>query len=564
MIKFSEIPYSRPDIETLKKKIQTLSLRLDAAKSYEEAKTIFLLYDRLERKIMTVQTVASIRHSIDTRDEFYNGEVKFWNAAAPELKEYQQAFMDAMLESPFKASFEEEFGRIIFINAELEKKCFSSEIIEDLKKENDLTTAYEKLLASAQIPFEGGVYTLSQLTPFKNDEDDGRRLAAWRAEGRWYKEHLPELDRMYDDLVRLRDTMGRKLGFDGYTDMGYCRMYRNCYTKEDLERFRQAVRDYVVPLAEKLRRRQAERCGLPYPLSYADMALEFRDGNPKPAGSAEDILAAGQRFYDELSPETGAFFRVMLENELMDVLSTEGKEGGGYCTGLPDYGVPFIFANFNGTQGDVEVVTHEAGHAFAEYINESRVPLSTVWPGMEACEVHSMSMEFFAWPWAELFFGKDTEKYLTSHLTHALTFIPYGTMVDHFQHEVYARPEMTPAERHAVWKELTGIYMPWLRLDGEIPFYAEGMAWQRQHHIYSFPFYYIDYCLAQTVALELWAQIQEDVHSAWETYMAYTRQGGSRVFTELLKEAGLTPPFDPGCLKSVCEIAERWLDQRPA
>ena len=297
-----------------------------------------------------------------------------------------------------------------------------------------------------------------------------------------------------------------------------------------------------------------------YPLSYADNALKFRSGNPRPQGTADDIIAQGKKFYDELSPETSEFFQTMLDNDLMDVLATEGKAGGGYCTGIMDYKVPFIFANFNGTQGDVEVVTHEAGHAFACWMNRDRVPGSYVWPGMEACEVHSMSMEFMAWPWTEGFFGPDTKKYLYSHLAGALTFIPYGTLVDHFQHEVYANPDMTPAQRHAVWKELQGQYMPWVRLDGDIPFFADGEAWQRQSHIYGAPFYYIDYCLAQTVALELWALLQKDKEAAWEKYMAYTKQGGSRTFTELLENAGLDTPFDEKCLREVCETASAWLD----
>ena len=222
--------------------------------------------------------------------------------------------------------------------------------------------------------------------------------------------------------------------------------------------------------------------------------------------------------------------------------------------------MPFIFANFNGTQHDVEVVTHEAGHAFAAYTNRDRIPMQYVWPSLEACEVHSMSMEFFAWPWAEGFFGKDARKFRYTHLAGALTFIPYGTMVDHFQHIVYEKPDMTPAERHAVWKELLGVYMPWMRLDGEIPFYSEGQGWQRQHHIYSSPFYYIDYCLAQTVSLQFWARIQKDPKDAWAHYMAYTRQGGTAVFTELLKNAGLDNPFEESCLRGVCEEAGRWLD----
>lgn len=296
-------------------------------------------------------------------------------------------------------------------------------------------------------------------------------------------------------------------------------------------------------------------------MSFADNALQFRSGNPKPAGTPDDILAQGKKFYDELSPETSEFFNTMLDNELLDVLSTEGKAGGGYCTSIADYEVPFIFANFNGTQGDVEVVTHEAGHAFACWMNRTRIPAEYIWPGMEACEVHSMSMEFFAWPWAEGFFREDTRKFYYSHLSGALTFIPYGTMVDHFQHIVYEKPDLTPAQRHGVWKELLGIYMPWMRLDGDIPFYSEGEGWQRQHHIYSSPFYYIDYCLAQTVSLQFWALIQKDPANAWEHYMAYTKQGGSHVFTELLQNAGLDTPFEEKCLQTVCSAANRWLSE---
>jgi M3 family oligoendopeptidase len=337
-------------------------------------------------------------------------------------------------------------------------------------------------------------------------------------------------------------------------------MGRNCYTKEDVEKFRQAVVKYLVPVADQICRENAKRLGKEYPMSFADNALEFRSGNPKPFGTPDEILAHGKKFYDELSPETSEFFNRMLQDELMDVLSTDGKSGGGYCTSLPDYEMPFIFANFNGTQHDVEVITHEAGHAFAAYMNRDRIPMAYVWPGMEACEVHSMSMEFFAWPWAEGFFGKDTRKFYYSHLSSALTFIPYGTMVDHFQHIVFEKPDMTPKERHGVWKELLGIYMPWMKLDGEIPFYSEGEGWQRQHHIYSSPFYYIDYCLAQTVSLQFWAMIQEDPKNAWEHYMAYTKQGGSRVFTELLANAGLESPFEEACLRKVCSTAKKWLE----
>ena len=560
MVKFSEMKYERPDTDAVKAGIARLVAAFRTCGSYEEARALLLEKDRLERHVDSMATLANIRHSIDTRDEFYDREASYWDDTMPELEEAYHEWTLAMLDSPYRRELAGEFGDVIFINAEIEKKSFDPSIVPLMQEENALTTEYSKLLAGAQIPFRGRIYTIAQLGKLKTDADDELRLDAWKAEGGWYRANQAKLDEIYDRLVKLRHEMSRRLGLRDAVELGYCRMMRNCYDRKDVERFRDAVVKYLVPLADSVKRAQAERTGVSFPMSFADDALVFRSGNPVPAGTAEDILEAGRRFYDSMSPETGRFFRMMLEGERMDVLAKEGKEGGGYCTAIYDYDTPFIFANFNGTAGDVETVTHEAGHAFADWTNRERVPVSTVWPTLEGCEVHSMSMEFFAWKSAEDFFGKDSRKFLYSHLAGSLTFIPYGTMVDHFQHSVYEHPEMTPAERHAEWKRLLGIYMPWIRLDGEIPFYSEGMGWQRQHHIYESPFYYIDYCLAQTVALEFWKMIQEDPDAAWERYMAYTVQGGSDVFTKLLGKAGLGSPFDEATLRGVCEKAADWLE----
>lgn len=558
-MKFSQMPYRRPELDAVKQQVADLTARLKAADSYAAARAVFLEKEEAMKHVQTMATLSSIRHSIDTRDEFYDAEEHFYEQAMPELEEYLQQWTQTMLDSPFRPDFEAEYGSIMFVNAEIDLKTFSPEIIPEMQEEVRLANEYEKLLASAKVPFEGGEYTLSQLTPFKNDPDDSRRLAAWKAEGRWYKENQPQMDEIYDKLVHLRDAMGKKLGYENYIPLGYYRMGRNCYTQQDVEKFRKAVVDYVVPVAAEIFKRQAARLGKQYPMSYADNVMEFRSGNPKPMGSPDDILAAGKRFYDALSPETSEFFNTMLDNELLDVLSTEGKATGGYCTNIPDHDVPFIFANFNGTQHDVEVVTHEAGHAFEAYMNRRRIPANTIWPSMEGCEVHSMSMEFFAETAADDFFGPDARKFLYSHLAGALCFIPYGTAVDHFQHIVYQRPELTPAQRHAEWKKLVELYQPWMKLDGDIPFYAEGEGWQRQHHIYTSPFYYIDYCLAQTVALEFWAMIRRNRTDAWEKYMAYTLQGGGDTFTNMLAKAGLTSPFEESCLEGVCRDAGKWL-----
>ena len=556
---FSQIPYQRADLAQWKTMVEDLTRRFLAAKTFEEADAVFYEAEVADVEYATMTALAHIRRDIDTRDAFYDAETTFYDAEMPKLQPAFKAWTQATLDSPFRQQLEEKYGNVPFLNADIATKTFSPAIVENLQKENALTTRYSKLIASAQIPFRGEVLTLSQLSPWKQHPDDEIRKEAWIAEGNWYNEHGAELDEIYDELVKLRHAMGCKLGYDGFTKLGYYRMERNCYGPEDVDNFRTAVQKYLVPVAKKLYFRQAQRQGREFPMNFADAALHFRSGNPKPVGNPEEILAMGDTFYRELSPETDAFWQFMRQHEMLDVESKPGKAGGGYCSRIPSMRSPFIFANFNGTSHDVEVVTHEAGHAFAGFLNRDRIPVSTIWPSLEGCEVHSMSMEFFAWPWAEGFFGEDARKFRYSHLMGALTFIPYGTMVDHFQHVVFEYPEFSPEERHQVWQELLGIYMPWLR-PGDIPFYGEGKGWQRQSHIYQSPFYYIDYCLAQTVALDFWARIQEDADTAFQTYLKYSKLGGTMVFTELLKEAGLGNPFNEETLRRVCAAAEAYLD----
>lgn len=559
-MKFADISYTRADFDAAARFYASAAERLSAAGSFEETEAVFLEVEDFSAKFDTALTVANIRHDIDTRDEFYDAEVAYIDEHAPELEEYVQRWQDALLKTPYRAAFEEKYNRVMFLNAEIDARTFSPEIVPELQRENALTTEYSKLLAGAQIPFEGGVYTLSQLTPIKQDADASRRAAAWAAEDAWYAEHAESLDAIYAELVTLRDKMGRKLGHDGYIPLGYDRMQRNCYDKADVERFRAAVVDYIVPIAYSVYETVAKRLGKSLPMGYADCAMWFTDGNARPVGTPEDILEAGRSFYHELSGDTAEFIDHMLENGMMDVLSRPGKAGGGYCTTLTAYKTPYIFANFNGTSGDVEVITHEAGHAFASWTSRDIVPAESSSPSLEGCEVHSMSMEFFAEPWAERFFGADADKFRWQHLADAVTFIPYGTLVDHFQHECYEHPEYTPEQRNAAWSRLAAVYMPWLKPEESLGFYSSGRAWQRQRHIYISPFYYIDYCLAQTVSLEFWAMIKRDKAAAWEKYMAYTRLGGTLTFRELLDRAGLDSPFEPETLKAVAEAAKAWLD----
>ena len=559
-MKFSEMKYERPDFDKAKSDAEEIKKSFSEASSFEEADKAFIEWDELVSHIDTMISLAYTRNTINTSDEFYENEIAYIDEISPLFAELDQSFSRLLTETPFRTQLEEKYGTLLFKNAEISLKSFSPEIIPETQSTNKLETTYQKLLASAQIDFEGEKRTIAQMSPFKQSEDDNIRKNAWLAEGSFYKEHSEELDDIFDKMVKLRTEMAKKLGYDNFVELGYLQMMRNCYTPADIEKFRQAVVKYIVPVADRLYREQAKRTGFDYPLSFSDAALRFRDGNPKPVGTPEDILNTGKELYHGLSPETSEFIDTMLENELMDVLSKKGKAGGGYCTSFSDYKLPFIFSNFNGTADDVEVITHEAGHAFAYYMARNIFPRSLQSPTLDACEIHSMTMEFFGWRKSDEFFGKDAAKFRYNHLFGAITFIPYGAMVDHFQHIVYQKPDMTPQQRHEVWAKLLNEYTPWLKLDGS-PFYGEGRGWQRQMHIYENPFYYIDYCLAQTAALEFWCLMQKDHNTAWKKYMRLVKKAGTMTFTELVETAGLKSPFDEEALKQVADAAKLWLDE---
>ena len=556
-MKFSEVTYTRPDMDKLREQAKAAAQALRSAADADEAARAYTEWDEAASGYSTQMNICYIRHSINTEDEYYSAEEDFFDENSPLFTEMNEDISRALAESRYRAELEKRFSKVLFTNNDIFLKSFSPVAVPYMQKDNKLVTEYEKLIASAQIDFDGEKRTISQLSPYKQSPDDDVRRRAWAAEASFYMDNAAELDRIYDDMVKVRTEKAQAMGFDTYVPLAYLEMTRNCYDAEDIARFREDVVKYIVPIADRLYREQAERTGAAYPLKYSDTLLRYRDGNAKPKGTAEDILEAGRRFYHSLSEETGTFFDFMLENELMDVYSRKGKMQGGYCTELTDLECPFIFANFNGTQGDVEVVTHEAGHAYAAYVNRKERPTDTMLPTIEACEIHSMTMEFFAYSAAEDFFGDDADKFICTHMTDALQFIPYGSMVDHFQHSVYEHPDMTPQQRIDEWKRLTGIYMPWIDLDGS-PFWGEGRAWQRQGHIYERPFYYIDYCLAQTAALEFWVLMQSDRQEAFRRYRKLVGLGGRETFRGLIAAAGLDDPFG-GALRTVAETAEKAL-----
>ena len=553
-MKVSEIKYERYTIEQAQAAFAEFKAAVAAATSAEE---IVAAKEKLLDAAMEYYTSASLSHcrfTLDTRDEFYQGEIAYYDEVSPLFSQLMAEYADIMLSSPYRAELEKLINPRIFKSFEIAKKSFSPVIVEDMQKENAITTEYSKFMSELVFDYEGEKMPLSVLRGKLEDTDREVRRRAAEAIGTRLAEVSDTLDDIYDRLVKLRDSMAKKMGYKNYVELGYYRMGRMDYDAEMVASFRENVKKYVVPCVADLKAEVAEKLGIDG-LKYYDDAIYMPGETPKPMYGKEGIFEGAQKMYDEMMPEIGDFMRSMLEAEAFDVDSRDGKWGGGYCTSFPKYKQPFILANFNGTAGDIDVITHEFGHAFAARNAFVYGDLELDVGGMETAECHSMSMEFLCWPGMHRFF-EEPEKYKYAHFCGALSFIPYGVIVDEFQHIIYENPEYTPEQRKAVYRELEAKYRPYLSFEG-IPYLEEGTRWQYQMHIYESPFYYIDYCLAQTVALWFLKMSREDYAEALNRYVEFSRAGGSKSFGDLVKTAGIPSPFADGSLASLCTECEK-------
>lgn len=557
-MKFSEFTYERPNYEEIKKNYNHLVEQINNANTYEEQFALIKEVNAIRNDISTMGTLASIRNSINKDDEFYDKENEYWDEYSPLFSELDNSFYKALVNSKFKVELTKELGKQFLSIAEYSLKSFSPEIIGDMQEENKLSSEYSKLVASAKIEFDGKELNLSGLRPYMLSEDRAVRQSANDAYFGFFTEHEDEFDTIYDSLVKVRDRMAKKLGFNNFVELGYIRMMRTDYNAEMVKGFRKQVLEHIVPSANKLYERQAARIGVDK-LAYFDESFEFLTGNAAPKGDAKFILENGMKMYSELSPETKEFFEFMVEGELLDLETKKGKQAGGYCTYIPNYKAPFIFSNFNTTSDDIDVLTHEAGHAFQVYRSRWIEIPDINFPTYESCEIHSMSMEFITWPWMELFFKEETDKYKFAHLGGAIKFIPYGITVDEFQHFVYENPTATKEERKAAWRNLEKQYLPHKNYEG-CDLLERGGWWLKQAHIFNSPFYYIDYTLAQICALQFWKRIREDKETTWQDYLNLCSVGGTKSFLELVDYANLKSPFEEGCVSSIIGNINDWLD----
>ena len=556
-MKFSEYPFIVPNEKQLVKKMEGFLNEIKACKTAPEALKVIKKINNYMEVIDTEGCVIYVLYTCYTDNEKYKKAQDKLDEMSPLLSKYGTEISKVLVNAPYRSELEKKLGTFLFKKYENSLKAFDEKVMPELIQENKLSSEYEVVMGGAQIEFRGGVYNLSQLGKFMQDKDRNTRKEAAQAMDKWLGENEAKIGKIYDDLVHLRTEIAHKLGYKSFTELGYIRMGRVDYNAKMVEGYRNQIAKEVVPVCEKLYKQQMKNLGIKHP-QYYDYNLMFANGNPTPAGDREYLVNQAHKMYSELGPESKEFFEFMMKYELMDLDARKGKAPGGYQISFPLYNSPFIFANFNGTQHDVNVLTHEGGHAFQCYLSSAIKIPEYRQPTLESCEIHSMSMEFFAWPYMEGFFGKDAEKYKYSHLADSIEFLPYGATIDEFQHWVYENPDATHEQRCAKFHEIEMKYTPHKKYD-DTPTLAKGTWWLRQGHVFGSPFYYIDYTLAQVVAFQFAIENMKNHEKAWKKYIKLCKCGGKYPFLELLEKNHLRNPFEDGNIKKVIKPLEKVL-----
>ena len=559
-MKFNEMTYTRPDIGALLARCKELTAKAAAAPDGDALVQLYYEQSEAFAEYNTAANLANIHYTCDTRDAYWKAEQDFFDANGPAVTNASVEISRAFLANPHVDALTEKFGSTCVAGMKNAVLSMDDRTVELQQQFNALVSRYQQIYGGALVELDGKQLTIPQLGPYKEDLDPAVRRAAYEAEAGYFDAHRAELDELYGQIVQNLNAQARVMGYHDYSELSYVRMNRIGYGPEEIRKFRDQVANDVVPQLQKVMALRAKRTGIAHP-AFTDLPILFRDGNPKPIPGYKARMDAARTMYHELSPETAEFIDFMQDNELFDVESRPGKMSGGYMTSLPSYKAPFIFANWNDTSGDVDVLTHECGHAFEGYVAERdpAIPADLECPGMESAEIHSMAMEFLTAPWHHLLFGKDTDKYALLHAEDSFVFLAYGCEVDEFQHIMYQHPELTPDERNAEWLRLEKKYRPWIDFD-HLPFYGRGAGWQRQLHIYECPFYYIDYCLSTMAALQFFLLSLTDHKDAWERYLRLVRRAGMASYTELLETAGLKVPFAQGSIKGIAQQMTDWLE----
>lgn len=518
-------------------------------------------WSRLEELVAEAGTLAMTAYTGNTADPALEAAyLRFSTEVFPKMDEQQVRLARRLLDSGFSRPDLEELLRQFRTDAEI----FREENVPLFAELEGLGASYQKITGGLGVEWDGKQVTIPQLQPHMQSDDREVRERAFRLGAGAYVERRDELASLFDRMYELRQRVARNAGFPDFEKYVFSAKHRFDYTPDDCRRFHDAVEASVVPAAARRLEERRRKLGLDT-LRPWDLAVDPDRQPPlRPFDDTDTFVSRARSIFQAVDGELGGQFGIMADEGLLDLESRPGKAPGGYCTKLPFRGRPFVFMNAVGVADDVNTLVHEAGHCFHAFLAH---PLPFIWQrgtGSEAAELASMSMELLAAPHLAAPIGyyteEDARRAQVEHLEDVLMSLPHIASVDAFQSWIYASGQGGDADaRDAAWLDIRSRFERGLDWSGLEP---ERVArWYRQLHIFEYPFYYIEYGLAQLGALQVWRRSLEDPARAVADYKRALSLGGTRPLPEIYREAGARLVFDAPAMAELVGLVEQRLEE---
>jgi oligoendopeptidase F len=473
----------------------------------------------------------------------------------PRVKPRQFNLARLYLDHPARPGLARERYFVFDRGAQVQVDLFRPENVPLETEEAKLSQQYQKLMGSLTVTFRGEEKTLVQMGRYSEETDRALRQEAWELTVKRRLQEADKIEDLFEQLLKLREKIAANAGFPNYLQFAFKARGRFDYTPEDCRKFHEAIEKEVMPVLRRLQAARREKLGLPT-LRPWDLAVDPSNLPPlRPFDNAETLVARTAEIFNQLDAGLSQDFRLMREKHLLDLENRKGKAPGGYQSTLAESRLPFIFMNAVGMQRDVETILHEAGHAFHALATreEDFHPYRSA--PIEFCEVASMSMELLGNEFIEKFYEPaEARRARRKHLESMADIFPWIATVDAFQHWIYSHPGHTRSERQGAWLELMD------RFGGDVDWSgherAQANLWHRQLHIFLYPFYYVEYGIAQLGALQVWFNSKKDKRRALEAYHRGLALGGSRPLPELFEAAGCRFDFSRETVQPLMQLVQ--------
>jgi oligoendopeptidase F len=518
-------------------------------------------WSRLEELVTEAAARAMIGYTVDTGDREKEADhLRFSTEVLPRMEERSVELARRLLESGYSTpALTTTLARF-----RTQIEIFRDENVPLFAELEEHSARYQRITGSMTVEWDGVERPLPQLQPFLKSPDRGVRERAFRAASQPYLQKRDELAGLFDRMYELRVQAARNAGFANFRDYIFPAKFRFDYTPADCERFHEAIERAVAPAVERVLEARRRRLGVDV-LRPWDLAVDpYRYKPLRPFADATELVSKAKQVFERVDPSLGGEFQTMIDEGLLDLESRKGKAPGGYCETLHFHGRPFIFMNAVGLVEDVMTLLHEAGHAFHAFAAH---PLPLIWqrhPGSEAAELASMSMEFLAAPHlAEPggYFGSDdARRAWLEHLEDVLISLAHIASVDAFQTWIYTSGQGSDASaRDQAWLRLRSRFergVDWTGLEQE-----RVARWYRQLHIFMYPFYYIEYGIAQIGALQIWRNSLKDPRRAVARYRSALALGAVHSLPEIYRTAGARLTFDTDAIGELVQLVETHIER---